>query len=788
VLLAVLLASCDMVTVPTLPGQAAGQPTAQPAPESQASPQAPSPTPLAAADLLARALRARQNGDYDAAAADLSALLDAHPNAAEAREARFYLAESYGERGRWTSAIELLRAFLSDGLEDDLYARGLFLLARGYEGAGAFADAVSTYEQYRALDTPLEPYARLRQAAQEQALGRNAAAAVSYEAAAISDIARGERAGAYEKAIALRRGLGQDDVALGLYRKLLELADSPDYRARILSEAAALAAQLGSADEARAWWHEIVERAPDSAHSLDALAQLAASGQPADPAAAARVYTAHQQWASAIAAYDAAAPSATGDAALDLRRQRGLARRAAGDFTNALAELAALGAEAPNGDVGRQAQLDWVQTLGQGGDTAGAIEGYRQFAAAYPDDKRAPEALSRAAILLDRLGDAEGAIQQRLDLGRRYPSSEQGQDALYTAGWSLFHANRLDDARAALDLLRRNASGLLAAQAAFWAARTLDPGSPDYAALLDAAFAAAPDSYYGARAAELRGLPFDGAVPVGAPIAEAQWRATEDWIASWSGQPAYYVGEQGYPPDVSGAGWVARAIALRDVGLQPESIAEWNEARAAWKEDPRKLYLLARLAHEHGAHYVALKAAEEVGYLSPDQSFANAPEALRRLIFPTPYADVALVQAREHGVDPLALYAMLRQESLFNPGATSWVGARGLAQVMPATAQGIAQNLEVADFHENDLYRPALSIRFGAFYLGRQLAMMEGSLPGALSAYNGGPGNAQRWAGGTTVADQDLFAESIDYPETRGYVKLVYGYYGAYRRLYQANS
>ena len=78
-----------------------------------------------------------------------------------------------------------------------------------------------------------------------------------------------------------------------------------------------------------------------------------------------------------------------------------------------------------------------------------------------------------------------------------------------------------------------------------------------------------------------------------------------------------------------------------------------------------------------------------------------------------------------------------------------------------------------------------MSIRFGAFYLSHQLASMGGSLQAALSAYNGGPGNAQRWAGGTTVADPDLFTEGIDYEETRGYVKLVYGYYGAYRRLYK---
>ncbi|MBK9710399.1 MAG: transglycosylase SLT domain-containing protein [Kouleothrix sp.] len=785
-LLVVLLAACDVVAAPALPGQTAAQPTSQSPPGATPAAAAPAPTTPPAPDLLARALRARQLGDYDAAALDLRALLDTSPAAPEARPATFYLAESFGERGRWTSALETLRGFLADGPHDDLYARGLFLMGRGYEGAGAFADAVATYERYRALNTPLEPYARLRQAAQEQALGRAADAAASYEAAASTAIVRGERAGAYEKAIALRRQLGQDDAALALYRRLLDLADAPDYRARVLGDAAALAAQAGAPDDARAWWRELAEHMPETPQALDAVARLAETGAPGlDPAAAARVYSAHEQWAGALPAYDAAIAASAGEPALELRRQRALARRATGDFAGAQQELAAVGAESPDGEAGRQAQLDWVQTKGQAGDTQGAIQGYREFAQVYPDDQRAPEALSRAAILLARLGDAEGALQQQLDLGRRYPASEPGRDGLYEAGWSLYRAGRMDEARAALDLLRRSAPGVVAAQAAFWAAHTLDPQSPDYAALLDAAAAAAPDSYYGARAAELRGTLVAGTTPVGAPIDEAAWRAAEDWLAAWSGRPAYRLAERGYPPEVAQDGAVARAIALQDVGLHPESIAEWNQARDAWRDDPQKLYLLARLAHERDAAYVALKAAEDIARLSPDKSAASAPVALRRLIFPTPYAALVPDQARAHGLEPLALYALLRQESLFDPGATSWAGARGLAQVMPATAAGIAQNLQVAEFHEDDLYRPAVSIRFGAFYLGHQQDLMEGSLAGALAAYNGGPGNAQRWAGGTAVADQDLFAEGIDYDETRGYVKLVYGAYGAYRRLYQ---
>src|SRR5262249_30265420 len=158
-------------------------PVATSAPLLVASPQ---PTALPAPELLARALHQRTLGQYDAMAQDLRDLLDAHPGAAEARPASFYLAESYALRGRWTSAVEALRSFGEHGPQDDLYAQALFLLARGHEEAGAWADAVAIYERYRALKTPLEPYAQLRQAAQQQALGQLGPAAASYVSVAAS--------------------------------------------------------------------------------------------------------------------------------------------------------------------------------------------------------------------------------------------------------------------------------------------------------------------------------------------------------------------------------------------------------------------------------------------------------------------------------------------------------------------------------------------------------------------------------------------------------------------------
>jgi soluble lytic murein transglycosylase len=126
----------------------------------------------------------------------------------------------------------------------------------------------------------------------------------------------------------------------------------------------------------------------------------------------------------------------------------------------------------------------------------------------------------------------------------------------------------------------------------------------------------------------------------------------------------------------------------------------------------------------------------------------------------------------------------MKQESLFNPQATSGADARGLTQVMPSTGAEIAATLGVDGFAVNDLYRPTISIRFGSYYLAKQLASLGQNPVFALAAYNGGAGSALRWMGNDRQIDPDLFVENIDYDETRAYVQLVMENYAYYRALY----
>lgn len=783
--LLIVLTACDIVALPRASDLPAQNTTPTLAPLLVATPE-PTLIPLTASELLDQAQQQRVLGDYAAATESLTELLNHHPDAPEARAAHTLLGESYALRGMWSEAADTLASVTEREPHDEWYARALFWLARSHEQAGAWQAAIDSYERYRELDTPLAVYALMRQAAQERALGHLEAAAEHYVAVAQQDIARGERAGSYEKAIAIYKELERPDRALELYHELIEFANMPDYRTRILTEAIALAQTQGNMPQAQVWRQVLISELPGQPQALTALGNLLNDPSISlDAALVAGVYALHAQVEQALPYFDAAIAASEGDAALELRRQRAMALRTNGDFAGALEALAAIAAESPDSEVGRQAQLDWVQTLGQSGETEAAIAGYREFANAYIDDPRAPEALYRASILLARLGDGEGSNQQKVDLGRRFPASNQAQNALYEAAWYFYSAGRLAEAQSTW-AANTVAGGTMGSQSAYWAGRAADQLGQSEArdGFYQQAFELAPDSYYGIRAAEHLDSIIHGTIEIGSPITPAEWRETEAWLVSWSGQPALNIDDNGFPAEISESPIVQRALGLQELGLQSDAIAEWNLARDRWAGDANGLYALARYAHEHDVPYIALMASAQLAVLSPEGRADNAPIGLRRMLFPTPYSSAVVANSQEFDLDPRAFYALMRQESLFNPGAISWAGARGLGQVMPTTALGIAHNLQMLDYDEADLLRPSVSIRFGTYYLSAQQHSMEGSLHGALAAYNGGLGNAQRWADGTVVHDPDMFTELIDYPETKGYIKYVYGFYGAYQRLY----
>ncbi len=190
-------------------------------------------------------------------------------------------------------------------------------------------------------------------------------------------------------------------------------------------------------------------------------------------------------------------------------------------------------------------------------------------------------------------------------------------------------------------------------------------------------------------------------------------------------------------------------------------------------EDGGELFHAARLADELGAHDLAISIAET----AERKGFP-----LDALSFPADL--VPTEQVAE--VEQAAIYAVVRQESRFRTDAVSSAGARGLMQLMPATARETAKKVGV-DYSKGRLTSdPAYNALLGSTYLADQLSTFDGSLVLAAAAYNAGPGNARKWIRQygdprSDEVDPVDWVERIPYQETRKYVQRVVGNYLVYK-------
>lgn len=153
-----------------------------------------------------------------------------------------------------------------------------------------------------------------------------------------------------------------------------------------------------------------------------------------------------------------------------------------------------------------------------------------------------------------------------------------------------------------------------------------------------------------------------------------------------------------------------------------------------------------------------------------------------RLVYPIDfYEDIQKYSGQN---DSTLMLALIREESYFNPQAQSAVGARGLMQLMPATAKEISAHNGYGMTSPDDLYKPELNIKIGNAYYSQLRGMLSNRDILAVAAYNGGIGSIVRWQKDLNYNDANDFIEQIPYLETRNYVKKVFRSYWNYLRIY----
>jgi soluble lytic murein transglycosylase len=162
-----------------------------------------------------------------------------------------------------------------------------------------------------------------------------------------------------------------------------------------------------------------------------------------------------------------------------------------------------------------------------------------------------------------------------------------------------------------------------------------------------------------------------------------------------------------------------------------------------------------------------------------------ADQAVQEVTLPLHHEDIIRQQANDKELDPALIAGVIFAESHFRD-QTSHAGAKGLMQLMPETADYIAQKSGGTAFVQGDLATPQVNIAYGSWYLRYLLDKYDGREVLALAAYNAGQGNVDAWLAEAGARGESFRAAAhIPFPETRSYVKKVLAAREDYRREYR---
>ncbi|HEU0196565.1 MAG TPA: transglycosylase SLT domain-containing protein [Nevskiaceae bacterium] len=210
------------------------------------------------------------------------------------------------------------------------------------------------------------------------------------------------------------------------------------------------------------------------------------------------------------------------------------------------------------------------------------------------------------------------------------------------------------------------------------------------------------------------------------------------------------------------AAWpgLVRAHELFQVGLPSLAGVEWTTALANATRAQR--LQAVRLAYGWGWYEQAVATAARQGVFSAYD-----------LLYPRPFAQAVGAAASANQLPRDWIYAVTRQESLFNARAVSSSGALGLMQLMPATARAVVRRHQLAvPTTRAALFVPHNNLQLGATYLRGLLNREGGAFIVALAGYNAGYNAAERWLPAKPLA-ADIWIENIPYTETRRYIKRI---------------
>lgn len=668
------------------------------------------------------------------------------------------LARSQYEAREWEASRASWARFLEVATSASEPERGLAELyrAHSFRESDDNVAAIAAYDRAAALLPAVIDWIGLQAVAAAAAMGDTAA--VSARLGTIDgEIARDW---GWRHRVRAFLAAADTDGALAAARSAATNLPAASRRADAYVEAGRLLVDLGSKADARDAFRNAIRVSPGTTGGIDGARLLSAMTglTPDDRLLIGRAYLRAGNYERGIAGLQAWVDARMGTP-IDrdrIRLEIGRADFRSGKYDSAERILTGVAGRVNETSTAAAALLYVGRAQYRDGRVTQGRRTFLDVARRFPNEDATAQALYLAADLEHDDGDVDQAVA----LFRRATASPTGVEEVGLAhmrlGGIAYSRGDWAGARDEFEAYRtKYPNGRRYAQATYWSAlarRKLGEDSVADARLAEIV-RLEPLSYYGWRASETLGRsPLD--MPLGnAPTTDA---ATDAAIERA----------------------MTRIDRLRDMDWTDAAMYEISRLRTRYNGSRPAKYALAEALNQRGFTMTGI----EIGW---ELFRGNGwDDRLLRIIYPFPYRNILVAEAREAGVDPFIAAGLIRQESMFFADAVSPAGAIGLMQVTPGTGRALARQLGVHRFSNDMLKHAEYNAHLGMKYLAQQFADFDGRLPVVFAAYNAGPQRISRWREFPEFADDEQFAERIPFAETRDYVKIVQGNARLYRALY----
>jgi len=377
-----------------------------------------------------------------------------------------------------------------------------------------------------------------------------------------------------------------------------------------------------------------------------------------------------------------------------------------------------------------------------------------------------------AGVWLEDQGQFDDAIARYRQVMKSGEPASQRAEGLWRVGWVYYRTARYREAVDTLRVIADQHDTDFEPQALYWIARASEQTEPsrsrDFYVQVCARYVY---TYYCQLARERSDVP--------APAPSTPELVTADAQSSMAPEASL---PRNNRSEIEQQSAYRRAIELKVLGLESDAAHELAVLTDRYAQDASTLRALAVMLNEVGAYHHALRLARARFRDQLERTGGPVAPKMWEVAYPTGLVTTIKDQAAK-GVDPYLVAAIIREESQYDWKAVSRVGAIGLMQVMPGTANAVAQRYGFPAVARDDLFDQETNIRIGVRYVEQLLDQFSGNVVQTIAAYNAGPVVVGSWVALHRGRSQDEFVELIPYQETRQYVKRVLRSYREYTRL-----